>query len=105
MIKKVRDNMTIVQNETLKTNAVGNYAGPQVLNIIDFYGWENYIPLKSKRDKSIVDDDIAMAMEPTGRMSRELKKLELLLKGQQEDAEDPFTQTVVDASLAAFTSW
>lgn len=101
MIKKVRDNMTIVQNETLKTNAVGNYAGPQVLNIIDFYGWENYIPLKSKRDKSIVDDDIAMAMEPTGRMSRELKKLEPTFESQQEDAEDPFTQTVVDASLAA----
>ncbi len=101
MIKEVRDNMTIVQNETLKTNAVGNYAGPQVLNIIDFYGWENYIPLKSKRDKSIVDDDIAMAMEPTGRMSRELKKLEATFEGQQEDAEDPFTQTVVDASLAA----
>ena len=96
----VRKNMTIVQNETTKLNALGNYAGHQVTNILEFYGWNNYIPLKSKQNQEFTSDDMAY-LEPTNRMSRDLKKLEATFDGQTEDAEDPFTQVVVDASLSA----
>jgi len=100
-MKKLRDDLTIVQKLTLEKNAIGNYAAPQARNIIDFYAWDNYIPLKSKKDKNMMDDDVAFAIDPQERMSRELKNLESSFEQQQEDAEDPFTQTVVDASLAA----
>jgi len=96
----VRKNMTTVQTETTKLNALGNYAGPQVTNILDFYGWNNYIPLKGKQNQDFVSDDMAF-LEPTNKMSRELKKLESTFEAQTEDAEDPFTQVVVDASLSA----
>ena len=96
----VRKNMTTVQTETTKLNALGNYAGPQVINILDFYGWNNYIPLKGKQNQDFISDDMAY-LEPTNKMSRELKKLEPTFEAQTEDAEDPFTQVVVDASLSA----
>ena len=101
-ITKVRESLTIVQAETKRLNSIGNYAGPQALNIIDFYGWENYIPLKSTKDMDVVSDSLAQILDPTTqRLSRDLKRLDASFEGQQEDAEDPFTQTVVDASLAA----
>ena len=101
-VTKVRESLTIVQTETKRLNSIGNYAGPQALNIIDFYGWENYIPLKSKKDMDVVSDSLAQILDPTTqRLSRDLKRLDASFEGQQEDAEDPFTQTVVDASLAA----
>ena len=34
-------------------------------------------------------------------MSRDLKKLEASFEGSQADAEEPFTQIIVDASMAA----
>ena len=101
-ITKVRETLTTVQTETKRLNSIGNYAGPQALNIIDFYGWENYIPLKTKQDIDVVSDSLAQILDPTTeRLSRDLKRLDASFEGNQSDAEDPFTQTVVDASLAA----
>jgi hypothetical protein len=98
----VKNSMGVISTATKDLNAIGNYANQQALNIIDFYGWDNYIPLKSKRDQDSISEDIARILDPTStRLSRSLKKLESSFEGNQQDAEQPFTQVIVDASLAA----
>ena len=98
----VKNSMGVISTATKDLNAMGNYANQQALNIIDFYGWDNYIPLKSKRDQDSTSEDIARILDPTStRLSRSLKKLESSFEGNQQDAEQPFTQVIVDASLAA----
>ena len=98
------ENMQIVQEETKIINTIGRYAPPQALNVIDFYGWKNYIPIKGKADTDNVSETVAKYLDPAGtstRMSRDLKKLEASFEGSQADAEEPFTQIIVDASMAA----
>ena len=98
------EKMQIVQEETKVINTIGRYAPPQALNVIDFYGWKNYIPMKGKANTDSVSETVAKYLDPAGtstRMSRDLKKLESSFEGSQADAEEPFTQIIVDASMAA----
>lgn len=96
-IMQLREAMTELNKNTLQLNAEANYASPQAMNVIEFYGWENYIPLKRKQ----LDAEESFYNPTGGRMSRELKKLESSFEGNQGESEDPFTQTIVDASRAA----
>lgn len=91
------NSMNALNKNTLNLNAKANYASPQAMNIINFYGWENYIPLK----KAIDDNQDAFFNPTGGRLSRELKKLESSFEGNHSQAEEPFTQALVDASRAA----
>lgn len=96
-IMQLREAMTELNKNTLQLNAEANYASPQAMNVIEFYGWENYIPLKRRQ----LDAEESFYNPTGGRMSRELKKLESSFEGNQGESEDPFTQTIVDASRAA----
>ena len=99
-ITRVRESMSQLNEDTKALNQLANYASPQAMNIIDFYGWKNYIPLK--RDKTGIDDSRDAFYNPTGgRMSRELKQLESSFEGNAGESSDPLAQTLVDASRAA----
>ena len=99
-ITKVRESMSQLNEDSKALNQEANYASPQAMNIIDFYGWKNYIPLK--RDKTGIDDSRDAFYNPTGgRMSRELKQLESSFEGNAGESSDPLAQTLVDASRAA----
>ena len=100
VITRVRESMSQLNEDTKALNQLANYASPQAMNIIDFYGWKNYIPLK--RDKTGIDDSRDAFYNPTGgRMSRELKQLESSFEGNAGESSDPLAQTLVDASRAA----
>ena len=96
-ITQLREAMTQLNKDTLELNSEANYASPQAMNVIEFYGWKNYIPLKRKQ----FDAEESFYNPTGGRLSRELKKLESSFEGNQGESEDPFTQTIVDASRAA----
>ena len=99
-IEHVKNSMQLINQQTLKLNQTANYASPQAMNIIEFYGWKNYVPLKHRQDAEGISEDAIF--NPTGsRLSRELKKLEGSFEGNHNDAEDPFIQVLVDASRAA----
>lgn len=100
-ITKVRESMSQLNEDTKALNQLANYASPQAMNIIDFYGWKNYIPLK--RVTGINDSDSSESFyNPTGgRMSRELKQLESSFEGNAGESSDPLAQTLVDATRAA----
>jgi len=101
-IQKIRQSLRDLNEETKALNEKANYASPQAMNIIDFYGWKNYIPLKKDKTREIEDDSRDTFYNPTGgRMSRELKSLESSFEGNAGESSDPLTQTLVDATRAA----
>ena len=101
VINKFRESMDVINKETLRLNQEANYASPQALNIIQFYGWKNYIPFK-KSNNWDYDSTSESFYNPTGgRLSRELKKLESSFEGNEGETSDPIVQVVVDASRAA----
>jgi len=96
-IIQLRKAMTELNKSTLNLNAEANYAGPQAMNVIEFYDWKNYVPLKREN----FDAEETFYNPTGGRMSRELKKLESSFEGNQGNAGDIFAQTLADASKAA----
>ena len=87
----------------LELAQISNFAPMQSQNIIDMYGWDYYIPLKGKSKKQGDTDRTIETMydDSGGALSTTFKKYDATMEGSQKDAEDPFSQVIVDASQAA----
>lgn len=97
-IEKIRTSMKEIQKEAIELNRMSNYLPQQGLNVIKFYGWENYIPLKGKMEsKGEFNETLNLYGK---RLSGDLKRLENTFEGSQQDAQDPFAQVLVDATVA-----
>ena len=113
-MKKVQEHMNKVQRGVkpndknqngvkgiLELNQLGNFNPVQAMNIIDMYGWQNYLPLKGRKEDS---EEINAALDPNSssiKLSRKNKTLAATFDGNVGDAADPFVQLIVDASQAA----
>jgi len=113
-IKKVQEHMDKIQRGIkpnaknskgvkgiLELNQIGNFNPVQAMNIIDMYGWQNYIPLKGRKEDS---EEMNAALDPNSssiKLSRKDKTVAATFEGNIGDAADPFVQLVVDASQAA----
>ena len=87
-IQKVKDNMKTLQDLTKEFNANSNYASNLSNQIIDFYGWENYIPIKGKQQSNDKGDS---QFEIDGELiSGELRRTESSFEGNLGEAENPF---------------
>lgn len=85
----------------LELNQLGNFNPVQAMNIIDMYGWQNYIPLKGRKEDS---EDMQQLLDPNSssiKLSRRDKSVAATFEGSVQDAADPFAQVIVDASQAA----
>ena len=85
----------------LELNQIGNFNPVQAMNIIDMYGWQNYLPLKGRKEDS---EEINAALDPNSssiKLSRKDKTVAATFEGNVGDAADPFVQLIVDASQAA----
>jgi hypothetical protein len=113
-MKKIQENMNKIQRGVkpndknpvgvkgiLELNQLGNFNPVQAMNVIDMYGWQNYIPLKGRKEDS---EDIQQVLDPTSssiKLSRKDKSVAATFEGNVQDAADPFAQVIVDASQAA----
>ena len=97
-IEKIRTAMREIQKQSIELNLMSNYLPKQGSNIIKFYGWENYIPLKGRMETK---DEFNESLNLYGkRLSGDLRRLENTFEGSQQDAQDPFAQILVDATIA-----
>ena len=87
----------------LDLNQLGNFTPVQSRNIIDMYGFDYYIPLKGKYLKKDIDSSIEALVDDSGggMLSTKFKDLPSAMEGSQKVPADPFTQVIVDASMAA----
>jgi len=90
---------TGLQDLTREFNANSNYASDLSNQIIDFYGWENYIPIKGKQQSNNKEDS---QFEIDGELiSGELRRTESSFEGNLGEAENPFVQVLIDSTMAA----
>ena len=99
-LKKLVDNVAYfldkVQKGTLELNKVDNYNTTLSQNMIDFYGWKNYVPLKGKalsKDEN-AEDEWGYSGERLGNTAREIA---VGLEGRDSEASNVVTQTIVEA--------
>lgn len=76
-----------------------NYWSKPVQSVVDFYGWENYIPLKGTQHFVGKNDDLLSFDSP--RLGTELQEKQYSFEGRETEANNSVLQSMVDATRAA----
>ena len=98
-IQKIKNNMETIKDLTKEFNRNSNYASELSDQVIDFYGWENYIPIKGQQQSG---DKADSQYEIDGEMvSGDLRRMESSFEGNLGEAENPFIQILIDSTTAA----
>jgi hypothetical protein len=96
-IDKVISSVKKLNKATIHLNKIGNYYSAPVNNFVNFYGWENYIPLKgishSKSDE--------MLDYNSKRFGAELQEATYAWEGRLTASDDPINQIMSDATRSA----
>ena len=100
IIDQIRGTVQEVHKATTELNKKANYWSQPVSNIVAFYGFENYVPLKGRPDKkeSVVDDMLNFDGKYNGR---ELQEKEQAFEGRVSESNNPLLQTLSDGVRAA----
>jgi len=97
MIKQVLDSVQQLHKATTELNKMANYWSQPVSNRVNFYGFENYVPLKgysnTKTDEMLSFD--------TMRRGKELQDMEFMFGGRASISKNPILQTMSDATRSA----
>jgi hypothetical protein len=100
VVDQIRATVQEVHKATTELNKKANYWSQPVSNIVAFYGFENYVPLKGRPDKkeSVVDDMLNFDGKYNGR---ELQEKEQAFEGRVSESNNPLLQTLSDGVRAA----
>jgi hypothetical protein len=83
---------------TTELNKVGNYWSDKVSNFVDFYGFENYVPLKGVDKTSKVDEGFNFDNMGGGK---EMQDVPQSMDGRSSVSFNPILQSMSDAVRAA----
>ena len=100
IVDQIKTTVQEVHKATTELNKKANYWSQPVSNIVAFYGFENYVPLKGRPDKkeSVVDDMLNFDGKYNGR---ELQEKEQAFEGRVSESNNPLLQTLSDGVRAA----
>lgn len=97
-IEAVRQALQDVHKATADLNKIGNYWSQPVSNFVNFYGFENYVPLKGNPNHTELDDMIDL---DSRAMGRELQDSLGAMDGRFSTSKNPVLQTLSDATRSA----
>ena len=100
IVDQIKATVQEVHKATIELNKKANYWSQPVSNIVAFYGFENYVPLKGRPDKkeAVVDDMLDFDSKYNGR---ELQEKEQAFDGRVSESNNPLLQTLSDGVRAA----
>jgi hypothetical protein len=100
IVDQIKATVQEVHKATIELNKKANYWSQPVSNIVAFYGFENYVPLKGRPDKkeAVVDDMLNFDGKYNGR---ELQEKESAFDGRVSESNNPLLQTLSDGVRAA----
>jgi len=103
--KKMMDDVLAKLRElsevTIMLNKQANYWSPQVDNLVDFYGYKNYVTYKGK---PVEDKDADLFYGGEQALGRELQQKEYTQEGRYTLPDNPILTMMADAAVAASRS-
>lgn len=84
---------------TTELDKESNYWSKPVQSVVDFYGWDNYVPLKGTQHFVGKNDDLLSFDSP--RLGTELQEKQYSFEGRETEANNSILQSMVDATRAA----
>jgi hypothetical protein len=96
LMDKILKEMSDLSKKTIELNKEANYWSPQVSNLTNFYGYENYVPYKGKlvneKDKNLFLGEY---------LGKEYQQAEYTQEGRVSLPDNPVLQMFAEAHLAA----
>ena len=86
---------------TTDLNKVAHYWSQPVSNRVNFYGFENYIPLKGNPKHNEVDEELSFEPSDKTKFGRDMQENEGEMGGRFSVADNPILQTMSDAARAS----
>jgi hypothetical protein len=100
LIDRMIKAMDNIQKNTIEQDRRANYWSQPVDNIVNFYNFKNYVPLKGKPGQPETEDE--SEYNYTGkRLSGELAETPQSFEGRITDADNVIMQTLVDGAKSA----
>jgi hypothetical protein len=84
---------------TRELDKESNYWSKPVQSVVDFYGWENYIPLKGRQHYIGKNDELLDFSGP--RTGKDYQESQNPFEGRETEADNSLIQSMVDATRAA----
>jgi hypothetical protein len=101
MMDDVLANLRKLSEVTIMLNKQANYWSPQVDNLVDFYGYKNYVTYKGK---PVEDKDADLFYGGEQALGRELQQKEYTQEGRYTLPDNPILTMMADAAVAASRS-
>jgi len=98
ILDDIIDSIKEIHNATIELNKEGNYWSDKVSNFVNFYGFENYVPLKGVDKKSKVDEGFNFDDMGGGK---EMQDVPQSMDGRSSVSFNPILQSMSDAVKAA----
>ena len=102
LVDSIKNALQEIHKATIELNKKANYWSQPVSNIVAFYGFENYVPLKGRPDKkekeSKIDDLLDFSSKSNGS---ELQEKEVGFDGRVSESENPLLQSLSDGVRSA----
>jgi hypothetical protein len=96
LMDKILKEMSALSKKTIELNKEANYWSPQVSNLTNFYGYENYVPYKGKlvneKDKNLFLGEY---------LGKEYQQAEYTQEGRVSLPDNPILQMFAEAHLSA----
>jgi hypothetical protein len=87
-----------VHNKTIELNKEAHYWSRPVANVVDFYGFEHYIPFKGRPGMRLTDDSFNFDSKQLGG---EYQDGQDSMQGRMSESENPILQSLADGATAA----
>lgn len=91
--------MQELHKATRELDRESNYWSKPVQSVVDFYGWENYIPLKGKQHFVGKNDDMLNFDGP--RLGKDYQESQNPFEGRETPSDNSLIQSMVDATRAS----
>jgi hypothetical protein len=101
MMDEILGEVRAVSDAAIMLNKQANYWSPQVDNLVDFYGYTNYVTYKGK---PVEKEDADLFYGGDQSLGRELQQKEFTQEGRYTLPDNPILTMMADASIAASRS-
>lgn len=101
MMDSILAELRALSDVTIMLNKQANYWSPQVDNLVDFYGYKNYVTYKGK---PVEKEDADLFYGGENKLGKELQQKEFTQEGRYTLPDNPILTMMADASIAASRS-
>ena len=98
--KPVFEALQKLQKATAEMNRDANYWSKPVESLVNFYGWENYVPFKGRSEAAVGKLDYLLDFD-SERLGKELQDAPHSFEGRVSESDNSIVQTMTDATRAA----